>query len=112
MRYKIPPKRRTPGTMNSLEKKYAERLEMQKQAGEILDYKFESVKFRLAPKTFYTPDFMVIYPDGIGFHETKGFMRDDANVKLKVVAETYQWFDFLLVEWRQKAWKFTEIGNF
>jgi len=109
MRYKIPPKRRPSGTMNGLEKRYAELLEMQKKAGEILDYKFESIKFKLANNTYYTPDFMVIYPDRIDFHETKGFWHDDARIKIKVAARTFEEFGFVAVQWKKKAWIFEEF---
>lgn len=95
----IPPRRKEPGTMNKLEEKYSRALDIWIKEGTILGYKYEAVKFKLADKTFYTPDFMVVYPDKIAFHETKGFMRDDANVKLKVVASLFPEFEFVLVQW-------------
>jgi len=55
------------------------------------------MKLRLANKTFYTPDFFVITEEHMEFHETKGWMRDDANVKLKVAATRFPWFRFILV---------------
>ena len=109
MKFKIPPKRKAPGTMNGLEKKYAEMLERQKQNGEILFYKFESVKLKLANNTYYTPDFMIGYPDRIAFHETKGFWREDARVKIKVAARTFEEFEFVAVQWKQKTWVFEEF---
>lgn len=109
MRYKIPPKRKAPGTMNGLEKKYAELLEMQKQEGKILCYKFESVKFKLANNTYYTPDFMVVYHDRIAFHETKGFWREDARVKIKVAARAFEEFEFKAVQWKKKQWLFEDF---
>ena len=44
--------RHEPGVMNGLEKKYAQHLEMRKMVGEIVDYKFEPLKLKLAPKTY------------------------------------------------------------
>jgi hypothetical protein len=79
-----------PGEMNKSEANYAKFLELRKQAGEILWYKFEGMKFRLADNTFYTPDFAVLRADGVlEMHEYKGFWLDDARIKIKVAAELY-----------------------
>ncbi len=78
------------GEMNKLEAEYAARLEGLKLAGEISDYRFECLKLRLADRTFYTPDFMVLRADGVfEVHEVKGHWEDDARVKIKVAAELY-----------------------
>lgn len=97
------------GRMNGLEKRYAAYLDIQKITGEILDWKFEPLKLKLAPATFYNPDFGVQLSDGwIEFHETKGFWEDDARVKVKVAAEMFPWFSFVGVMWMKAAkdWKF------
>lgn len=66
------PRRYELGTMNGGERRYASRLEVSKLAGQIFDYKYEAIKFRLADNTFYTPDFMVMLSDGtLEFHEYK-----------------------------------------
>ena len=83
--------------MNRTERKYADELYRLQLAGEIVAYQFEPVKLRLARRTFYTPDFLVVFPDHFEFHEVKGFARDDAMVKLKVAARLYPWFKFVLV---------------
>ena len=89
-----------PGAMNKSEEAYAAHLEAQKAAGVILWWKFEALKLRLADNTFYTPDFAVLLPDGTFiFKEVKGFMTDDANVKIKVAAETFP-FQFFIVRKR------------
>ena len=108
--------RRNPGEMNKLEAEYAQYLEAQKLEGTIADYKFERFKLRLAKLCYITVDFAVMLPDGvIEFHETKGFMEDDANVKLKVVAEEFWWFRFKLVKKIAKkdggGFKITSIGS-
>jgi hypothetical protein len=78
------------GVMNSLEIAYSKHLDMLKASGEIVWFKFEGIKFRLANNTFYTPDFNVMRSDGsLEIHETKGFWRDDARVKIKVAASMY-----------------------
>lgn len=97
--------RHTSGQMNGLEKAYAERLKLQQMAGEIVDFKFEAMKFRLAKATFYTPDFVVFRPDGlIECHEVKGHWEDDARVKIKVFAEMYP-FEVIGVSRKRGEWK-------
>ncbi|MBI0325562.1 DUF1064 domain-containing protein [Burkholderia plantarii] len=77
----------TAGTMNQTEQRYAEHLESRKRAGEIVSYRFEAMKFRLASNTFYTPDFIVVLANGqLEAHEVKGHWQDDARVKIKVAA--------------------------
>jgi hypothetical protein len=95
--------------MNKLEQDYAAYLHTLLLTGEIVSYQYEAVKFRLANRTFYTPDFMVVVDDRIEFHETKGFMEEDANIKLKVVAERFPMFQFVLVRREKKVWILKEI---
>ena len=93
--------------MNGLEAKYAGHLEAQRRAGRIVFWKFGELKLRLADGTWYTTDFYIMYPDGhIEIHETKGFMRDDANVKIKAAAEKYPEFKFVLVKLDKGEWQF------
>ena len=48
------------------------------------------MKFKLAKKCFYTPDVMVMLPDGqLEVHEVKGFWEDDARVKIKTAADKF-----------------------
>lgn len=96
------------GKMNNTEKKYADYLELKKQAGEILDYWFDSVNLRLGENCHYRPDFMVILSTGeIEMHETKGFWTDDALVKIKVAAEKFPFqfraFKFLKKQWEERT---------
>lgn len=92
------------GQMNKLEAAYAARLESLKLAGEIADYRFECIKLRLADKTFYTPDFMVLMPDfSFEMHEVKGFWEDDARVKIKVAAAQFP-FKFVAVKKTKNGW--------
>lgn len=87
--------------MNKSEAVWAQRLELEKKAGEVECYWFESLKFRLAENTWYTPDFVVLYTDGRReIHEIKGFLRDDAAVKFKVARELYPDYDWQM--WRRK----------
>lgn len=85
------------GQMNGTEKAYAQHLELLKSAGEIAYYSFDSVNLRLADKTFYKPDFLVMKSDGrIEIHEAKGFWTDDAKVKIKVAADKFP-FRFIAI---------------
>lgn len=102
--------------MNKTESTYALRLEAMKRAGEIYDYRFEPFNLRLAPKTFYKVDFLVInWNLQLEMHEVKTMwgirvgMEDDAYVKLKVVAEMYPWFIFRLAVHKKGEWTITEI---
>lgn len=91
--------------MNKTEAAYADTLEAMRLNGGIKAWKFEAVKLRLATLTWYTPDFLVVMPDGaMEFHEVKGFWRDDARVKIKVAAEQYPMFRFLAVRRQSGCW--------
>ncbi len=90
------------GAMNKTEAAYAKLLEEMKYAGEVAWYRFEGVKLRLADNTFFTVDFAVMLKDGtLEMHEVKGFMTDDANVKIKVAADMYP-FKFVVVRAKPK----------
>lgn len=80
------------GSMNRLETKYAEYLEALRLAGRVVRWDFEPEKLRLADRTYYTPDFRLVLPDGIvEYHEVKGtWIGNEHNrVKLKVAAELH-----------------------
>ena len=78
------------GQMNKTEAAYAQTLEIEKQHGFVLWWRFEALKFRLADNTFYTPDFAVLRSDNqLEAHEVKGFWQDDAKAKIKIAADMY-----------------------
>lgn len=91
--------KREAGKMNGLELAYAENvLEPLKRAGEILEYWFERFTFKIADDCRYTPDFVVLFPDGLlQCRETKGVWEDDALVKIKVAAEMFP-FEFIAIQ--------------
>ncbi|MGY3853974.1 DUF1064 domain-containing protein [Aeromonas veronii] len=94
-----------PGSMNKTEQAYADHLRRLMLAGEVISYEFEPLKLRLADKTFYTPDFMVVRKDGlIELHEVKGFWEDDARVKIKVAAKQHWMFTFVGVMRKGANW--------
>lgn len=100
------------GAMNKTEARYAQHLEGMKARGHVLWWRFEGIKLRLADSTFYSPDFAVMGADGtLEMHEVKGFMRDDAGVKLKVAADQYP-FRFRLVRAAKGgAWDVQTVGE-
>jgi hypothetical protein len=89
--------------MNGTEQEYARILEVRQRAGGLLWYRYEPVKLRLADKTFYTPDFLVVAVDmTLELHEVKHaragqrtYYTDDSRVKIKVAAEQYPMFQFV-----------------
>ena len=105
--------------MNRTEARYAAHLQVRLLAGELLEWRFEALKLRLARATFYTPDFVLITTLGeIECHDVKGKTgsgyggwTDDARVKIKVAAAAFAWLDFVGAAWLSKrqggpGWKF------
>lgn len=109
-----------PGEMNKTESAYAVHLESLRRQGLIEWFNYEGIKLKLADKTFYTPDFAVMMPDGmIELHDVKGttkdkvtkeskpFVHDDGStIKIKIAASIYPlqfatvWLD-KLEGWKQ-----------
>lgn len=94
------------GTLNRTEQSYRSYLETEKQCGRIEAYWFESLKLKIADGTcWYTPDFMVLRPNGdLELHEVKGspaIFADDAKVKCKSAATQYP-FKLIVVYPRSK----------
>ncbi len=101
------------GKLNKTEEAYASDLRDAQALGDILWYRFEGLKLRLADNTFYTPDFAVLASDGVmECHEVKGFWTDDGRAKIKIAAEQYP-FRFKAIKARSKknggGW---EVENF
>lgn len=101
---------KTRGTMNGMEKRYADYLYTLQLAGEVLWYKFEGMKFRLADGAFYTPDFAVMLADcSIEFHETKGLWEEAARVRIKVASETFPFKFKAITRGKAGAWEVEEL---
>lgn len=95
--------------MNRTESDYALVLTAEQRAGKIASYAYEALTLRLGNDCRYTPDFMVVLADGgIELHEVKGHMRDDARVKLRVVASTFP-FRVVLVKRDGKGWQREDV---
>ena len=93
------------GKMNKTEAAYAQQLELERHAGEVLWYKFEGIKLRLADNTFLTIDFAVLPKDGVlEMREIKGHWEDDARAKTKIAAAMYP-FRFIAVKKKGSGWE-------
>lgn len=92
--------------MNKLESRYAQYLEALKFGKEIRDWRYEPFKLKLAEKCTYCPDFFIVTKDGaFECHETKGWLREDSWIKLKVAAREFPWWQFKLITWGQGQWE-------
>ncbi len=98
-----------PRGMNRLESRFAAELAAWKATGQIEWWGYEVLKLRLAKGAWYKPDFLVQFKQGFVLYETKGFMREAANVRIKVAAETYRFFKFIVVRLVKGQWHYTEI---
>ena len=100
---------RPTGQMNKTETRYAEHLEVQRLAGEIVSWQYEPLKLRLGEnwKTTFTADFMVVRASGeVELVDVKGSggAEDDARVKIKTAARLYPQFWFVEEMWKAKQW--------
>jgi hypothetical protein len=83
--------------MNGTEAGYGVVLEAAKRAGQVREYWFQGITLKLGDDCRYTPDYFVLMADWTcECHEVKGWMRDDALVKVKVAARLYP-FRFTVV---------------
>ena len=82
--------------MNKTEARF--KREMLDELSAVWFVSYESIKLRLADRTWYTPDFFVWTDDGVHVYEVKGSWKaphqEDSRVKLKVAAELYPQFTF------------------
>lgn len=102
------------GQMNKTEKAYADYLEVQKRAGLVSAFWFEAIKLKIADHACsYTPDFLVLRPDGaLELHEVKGSTRiftDDAKVKTKAAATLYPFKVFVVYPDKKVGWQVEEF---
>jgi len=101
--------RLTAGTMNKTEALYASELELRRRAGDILWYKFEGLKLRLADNCFLTPDFFVMGSNyELEVVEIKGYWTDDARAKTKIAASMYP-FKFTAIKKVKGGWEAEEF---
>ena len=95
-----PKRAKSPDGMNQTERLFAAVLDQAVRQERVMRWWREPLTFRLAGNTRYTPDFLVvprIWTDWrLSIVEVKGWMRDDAAVKIKVAADMYPCFTWWL----------------
>ena len=101
-----PRPRQEAGKMNKSEEAYSRHLEALKHLKQIRRWVFEPFKLRLADRTFYEFDFMVVKEEHIEIHEFKGHWEDDARVKIKVAAELFPEFLFVGVTMKKGNYEY------
>jgi hypothetical protein len=97
--------------MNRTEQEYAGYLEAMRRLHEIVWWRYEPLKLRLARATYYTPDFLVLTCTRIELHEVKGHWEDDARVKWKTAAEMNPWAAFAAAQREGGGWKIEWYGQ-
>lgn len=96
---------------NNWERMYAERLEVRRFTRDIVSWKYECIRLKLADGAWYTPDFQVVNNDGsTDFHEVKGFRRTAGILRFKVAAKMYPEYTFFLAERPAGEWELTKWG--
>jgi hypothetical protein len=96
--------------MNKTERAYSRRLDDLQRDGRIRRWWREPAALILAGKTRYKPDFLVELSDGrLLFVEVKGFMREDAAIKIKIAAATLPCFAFYLVYRERQSWVYRQV---
>lgn len=106
------------GKMNRTEARFARLLDAMHAAGTIRAWAFEAEKFRLADRTWWTPDFRVTLPDGRNaFVEVKARTRggsvrwtDDGAVKAKTAPELHP-CAFFLASYGDGGWRVTRLPS-
>lgn len=102
------------GRLNKTETRYSQRLDADVKDGRISRWRFEGVTLRLADGARFTPDFFVTpagLNDRLELHEVKGgFIREAAMVRLKVAAELFPEFEFILAQWKRGEWTIKRVG--
>lgn len=107
------------GEMNKTETAYRDYLDQEKREGRVLEYWFESIKLKIANGScWFTPDFMVLRPDGyVELHDVKGSPRiwsDDSKVKMKVCATAYPFGMYVVFpkgRKKENGWDIQEVAR-
>lgn len=83
------------------------------RAGEITDPLYEALRLRLGPvgeRCWWTPDWCAWRGSVLEVHEVKGFMRDDARVKLMTAARCYPAAEVYLGTREGGAWRVRRVA--
>lgn len=114
---------RVPGEANKTEAQYGLHLDDLMKAGEVLWWRFHPCRLRVTSTPaegggkalYYSPDFIVVYPDRVELHDTKpaGFKAQHAWSNIRAAAEVFPIFGFAIVSKRKKAdgggWKIERL---
>ncbi len=96
---------------NQLEQDFAWHLSIQKSERKIFNCWAKPMVLAIGPTMTFEPDFMV--DDGnnwIWLIDTKGpFSREDSRIKIKIAAERYPMWNFLIVTRPDGQWKAKEV---
>jgi hypothetical protein len=99
------------GVMNRLETAFAQELGRRKDAGEFVWFEFETQKYKLADDAWYTPDFPALRANlrQVVF-EVKGFWREAARLRCKVMATRYPHVDvYAVTRNRRREWVYEKF---
>lgn len=101
------------GQMNKTEAAYAQLLDAKKHAGEIIDWRLHPIRVRLADRTYYVPDFLVMTADReIQIHEVKGgYTTEKGQLKIKLCAEVLPWFRVFKCSKKGGEWVIQEFSK-
>lgn len=95
IRFRAAPRQTPRNQPNRLEQAFLEYIRGQPGVATV---RFNAITLVLANNVRFTPDVWVVMDNGDAvFYEIKGFMRDDARIKLQVAAQQYPEFQFVLV---------------
>lgn len=98
------------GYRSKLERDYALNLRARQRIGEIEWWGYECLRLKLGEGAWFTPDFIVMNGHGaLSAHETKGFRREAAMVRLKVAASLFPWLPLFLVSRLAGGFRIEEV---
>lgn len=97
--------------MNKLERAFWGRLKEAKDARLFREVWEHPFKLRVISGKYYIPDFagQPMHFDKLTIYETKGWMREDAELKLLAAAERYQCFNWVLVQKDRGRWRCIDV---
>ena len=91
---------------NKTEEAFSRILDARVRAGEIIDWRFEGITFKLGRDCRYTPDFAVFDSAGrLHLYEVKGgHVRDDAQAKFRMAAAAYPCLSWWWAQYKKGRW--------
>jgi hypothetical protein len=101
------------GHLNKTEQAYSDYLRDLMLAGEVLWYRFEGIKLKLADNTFLTMDFAVLHKSGVmQLIDVKGgWATEDSRIKIKIAAEMYPFRFVIVKKAKGGGWDREEFGE-